>query len=106
VPLRPAVFDRHVPAFVVAGPGKSSAERVDQVRIRAGQTAVEEPHDRQRLRLRTRDKRPSDRRAAKKREEISPLHVPPENKPRAMSKAWHVAARAASEHGHTAECRH
>src|SRR5262249_54313293 len=74
VTLRPAVFDRHVAALDVAGLGESSAECVDQVRIRACRSAVEEPHDRQRLRLRARRRRPANGRAADKHDELAPFH--------------------------------
>src|SRR5215510_6481070 len=74
VTLRPAVFDRHVAALDVAGLGESSAKRVDQVRIRAGRSAVEEPHHRHRLRLRARRKWPGNSRATEKHDELAPFH--------------------------------
>jgi len=58
LPLSPAILDRRVAAIDVTCLGKAATERVDQVRVGAGQSAVQESHHRHSRLLRACRKRP------------------------------------------------
>ena len=74
--LQPVVLDRHVLAVDVAGFVEAFAERGHKARVGIGRPVSDKPDHRQRRLLRARRERPRSRRAAKKRDEIAPLHVP------------------------------
>jgi hypothetical protein len=61
VAVSPAVFDRHVAAFDVAGFGKAAAQPFDGVRAGVGRTGMEDSHHRQRWLLRARVERAKQR---------------------------------------------
>ena len=62
--LRPAIFDRHVPALDIAGFAQALAERGEPGSVCFGRRAVQEPDHRHRRLLRARRERPRRRRAA------------------------------------------
>ena len=72
--LRPAIFDRHVPALDIAGFAQALAERAHTVRVPVRRCAAEEPDHRHRRLLRARRERPRRRRAAEQRDELAPPH--------------------------------
>src|SRR5262245_8744479 len=72
--FRPAIFDRHVPALGIAGLFQTLMESRQKRRIRAGRCAMKEPNHGHRRLLRPRRERPSDRRSAKKRDELAAFH--------------------------------
>src|SRR6516164_2380611 len=73
VTLRPAVFDRDVLAFDVAGFLQTLAERANEVRIRSGRSAMKITDHWNNRSLRARRERPCGR-AAEQRDERAPLH--------------------------------
>ena len=75
--LRPAVFDRHVPALDSAGFVQALAECSEPLRERPRRHPAEEPNHRHRRLLRARGERPPGRRAAEKRDELAPSHCLP-----------------------------
>src|SRR5262249_25436280 len=72
--LRPAILDRHVLAFDVAGFTSALPECGQKVRIVGRRQAAEKPDHRHRRLLRARRERPRDYRAAEQRNEIAPPH--------------------------------
>jgi hypothetical protein len=60
--IRPAIFDRHVPALDVAGFGEALTKSSDELRVRS--TISEKPNHRHFRLLRARPERPRDRGAA------------------------------------------
>ena len=72
--VRPAIFDRHVPALdmtgLASGPGGTRATERVSIRRRG----AEKPDHRHRRLLRPRRERPRRRRAAEQRDELAPLH--------------------------------
>jgi hypothetical protein len=75
--LRPAVFDRHVMAIDVTGFAQPFEKGRQLSRVTLGRSGVDKPNHRHRRLLRPRRERPSDRRAAQKRDKLAPLHVLP-----------------------------
>src|SRR5437016_8964107 len=76
--LRPAVFDRHILSFDVAGFAQSLEERGNKrCRRRAGRPGVEDADHRHRLLLRARSERPCRHRAGEKNYEIASPHARP-----------------------------
>src|SRR5215831_8600837 len=76
--LRPAVFDRYVLAFNIAGVFEALTKSAQTLRIPIRRCRIEKPNRGYRL-LCTRNERPRDRRA-EKRDEIAPphtSHIPP-----------------------------
>ena len=72
--LRPAIFDRHVAAFDIAGFAQALAECAPRSgAYSAGRPAIEKPDHRHRRLLRARRQRPR-RRAAEPRDELAPSH--------------------------------
>src|SRR4029079_729264 len=71
--LRKAVVDRHILAVDIPGFGQSSMKERSSGRFRLRPTQIEIANHG--LLLRTRQERPSDRRATKPRDEFSPPHV-------------------------------
>ena len=74
LPLRPAIFDRHVLALDIAGFLQALTERGHHGRVPARRCAVEEPDHRHRRLLRPRRQRPR-RRAAEQGDELAPPQV-------------------------------
>jgi hypothetical protein len=72
--VRPAVFDRHVLAFDIAGFVQTLAERGNEGGKRLCRAGDEEADNRQRWLLRTRPQRPRGRPAAKQSDELAPFH--------------------------------
>src|SRR5207302_8178194 len=76
--LRPAVFDRHILSFDVAGFAQSLEERGNKrCRRRAGRPGVEDADHRHRLLLRARSERPCRHRAGEKNYEIASPYARP-----------------------------
>jgi len=71
--LCPAVFDRHILSFDIAGFAQALAERGYIWRIRAGRGAAQKADHRHRLLLRAGDERPGGS-AAQKGDEMPSLH--------------------------------
>ena len=76
--LRPAVFDRHVPAFDVSVFGQSPTERGHHMRALVGRRCAEIPDHRHRRLLRARRERPRRRRTAQNTEKFPPPHARPQ----------------------------
>ena len=74
--LQPVVLDRHVLAVDVAIFVEAFAERGHKARVAIGRPVSNKPDHRQGRLLRGRRKRPRNRCAADKRNELAPLHVP------------------------------
>src|SRR5262249_5500543 len=72
--IRPAVFDRHILAFDVAGFGEAAVERRCERYVARSYRAIEEPDHRHRRLLRPRRERPRSRRAAEQRDECAAVH--------------------------------
>src|SRR5262245_48839099 len=72
--IRPAIFDRHVPALGIAGLFQTLMESRQKRRIQAGRCAMKEPNHGHRRLLRARSERPRGRRAAEQRDELAPFH--------------------------------
>src|SRR5262249_21058008 len=75
LPLRPAIFDRHVLSVDETGVAHALTERSQQVFAPAGPPAIEPSDFRHFLLLRTRRQRPRGRRAANQRDELAAFHV-------------------------------
>src|SRR5262249_46759761 len=85
--LRPAVFDRHVPALDIARFLQALTECIQHGPVSVERCAVEKPDHRQSWLLRLRRERPCGCCAAEKRDELAPLHQPTqgwENRPSAL----------------------
>ena len=87
VAVRPPVLDRHVLCRDVAGFSEASSKALQLWSDLHGRRGMEKPNHRHRRLLPMRPKRPSCRRAAEKRDELAPLHVPPRTRFVAMLKA-------------------
>jgi len=74
--LEPVVLDRHVLVFDVTSFAEAFAERRHIACVDIGRPCPEKRDHRQRRLLCTRPKRPHNRCAAEKRNELSSLHVP------------------------------
>ena len=80
--LGPAVFDRYVLAFDIAGVSEALAKSAETIRERVWRSGVEKPNHRHGL-LRVRRHRPRNRRTAEQRDELASvyhsieLHLPP-----------------------------
>src|SRR4051812_11513542 len=72
--LRPAEQDGHILALDEAISFEALPKLAQAISDRLRRQAVEKPHHRHRLLLRTRRKRPRRRRAADQRDEFAPLH--------------------------------
>src|SRR5262249_4594737 len=75
VTLRPAVFDRNVLAFDVAGFFQTLAECAKEVRIRSGRSAMKITDHWHNPPLRARRERPRDCGAAQKRDDLAALQL-------------------------------
>src|SRR5262249_26091486 len=72
--LRPAIFDRHVAAFDVAGFLQGLTECSRHWLVSGRRLGVEKSDHRHRRLLRARRERPRDGRAAEQRDELAALH--------------------------------
>src|SRR5262249_40410751 len=72
--IRPAIFDRDVPALGEAGGSKSTAEAIDKGRDAAGRGRAENPDRRHGRLLRACRQRPRGRRASEQRNELAAPH--------------------------------
>ena len=94
------IFDSHVLAFDIAGLLQALAEGAQTISTRVRQMAMEESDDRHRRLLRARHNGPRGRRAAEKREELTPPQVE-----HGISPSHAVPDHTASEHRRQAVCR-
>jgi hypothetical protein len=78
--LRPTISYRHIVSFNEALLAQALLKRLKKLRKSTRRTAGKKANDRQGRLLCARDERPRCRRAAKKRNEFAPLHLPPENR--------------------------
>jgi hypothetical protein len=75
--LGPAIYDRDVFALDIAGVLQATVKSAQTVREQFRRYDIEKPNHRHSRLLRARRQRPSGRRAAEKRDELAPPHVPP-----------------------------
>ena len=75
--VRPAIFDRYILAFDIAGFLQTLTECVHLGRVAVRRCAIEKSDHRERLLLRTHREWPCRHHTAEKRDEIASLHVPP-----------------------------
>jgi len=83
----PAVIDRHVATFDIAGFAQAFLERVHLVRPMVRRFASKKPNQRHRRLLRTRRERTCHRRTAEQRDELSALHYPITSSARSTTRA-------------------
>jgi hypothetical protein len=73
--IRPSILHCYVATFDVTGFRKTAPERLNLIRKSTGRNRGEKPYYRHCPSLRARRKRPHDRRAAEKSNELAPPHI-------------------------------